>query len=55
MSDLVEAEAARAEEAATRKAIAHSLRDDVPIDNAMLLDAALKWSRRDWEREEAEQ
>jgi hypothetical protein len=54
-SDLAEAEAARAEEAATREAIARSLRDVVPADNAIPLDAALEWSRRDWEREEAEQ
>jgi hypothetical protein len=54
-SDLVEAEAARAEEEATREAIARSLRDVVPIENSMPLDAALEWSRRDWEREEAEQ
>jgi hypothetical protein len=53
-SDLPEAEAARAEEAAMREAIARSLRDVVPADNAMPLDAALEWSRRDWEREEAE-
>jgi hypothetical protein len=54
-SDLAEAEAARAEEVAMREAIARSLRDVVPADNAMLLDAALEWSRWDWEREEAEQ
>jgi hypothetical protein len=54
-SDLAEVEAARAEEAATRKAIARSLRDVVPADNAMPLDTALEWSKRDWEREEAEQ
>jgi hypothetical protein len=54
-SDLAEAESARAEEAATAEAIARSLRDTVPADNAMPLDAALEWSRRDWEREEAEQ
>jgi hypothetical protein len=38
-----------------REAIARSLRDVVPAKNAMPLDAALEWSRRDWEREEAEQ
>jgi hypothetical protein len=38
-----------------REAIARSLRDVVPIENSMPLDAALDWSRRDWEREEAEQ
>jgi hypothetical protein len=54
-SDLAEAEAARAEKAATREAIARSLRDVVPAVNAMPLDAALEWSRREWEREEAEQ
>jgi hypothetical protein len=54
-SDLVEAEAARAEEDAMREAIARSHRDVVPAKNSMPLDAALDWSRRDWEREEAEQ
>jgi hypothetical protein len=54
-SDLAEAEAARAEEAATAEAIARSLRDVVPAEDAMPLDAALEWSRQDWEREEAEQ
>jgi hypothetical protein len=54
-SDLAEAEAAHAEEAATTEAIARSLRDVVPAENAMPLDAALEWSRRDWEWEEAEQ
>jgi hypothetical protein len=54
-SDLAEVEDARAEEATTREVIARSLRDVVPADNAMPLDAALEWSRRDWEREEAEQ
>jgi hypothetical protein len=39
----------------TREAITRSLCDIVPADNAMSLDVALKWSRRDWEREEAEQ
>jgi hypothetical protein len=38
-----------------REAIARSLRDVVPAENSMPLDAALDWSRRDWEREEAEQ
>jgi hypothetical protein len=55
VSDLDEAEATRAEEAATAEAIARSLCDVVPADNAMPLDAALEWSRGDWEREEAEQ
>jgi hypothetical protein len=54
-SDLAEAEAARAKEVATREAIVHSLCDVVPIENAMPLDAALEWSRREWEQEEAEQ
>jgi hypothetical protein len=55
MSDLAEAEAVRAEEEAMREAIARSLRDIVPAEKSMPLDAALDWSRRDWEREEAEQ
>jgi hypothetical protein len=46
-------EAARAEEEAMREAIARSLRGIVPAENSMPLDAALDWSRRDWEREEA--
>jgi hypothetical protein len=54
-SDLAEAEAARAKEAATREAIVRSLRDVVPTENTMPLDAVLEWSRREWEREEAEQ
>jgi hypothetical protein len=54
-SDLAEAKAARAEEAAMAEASARSLRDIVPTENAMPLDAALEWSRRDLEREEAEQ
>jgi hypothetical protein len=54
-SELAEAEAARAEEEATREAITRSLRDVVPAEKAMPLDMALEWSRRDWEREEAEQ
>jgi hypothetical protein len=54
-SELAEEEAAQAEEEATHEAIARSLRDVVPADNAMPLDAALEWSRRDWERDEAEQ
>jgi hypothetical protein len=54
-SDLAEVEAARAEAAAMVEAIAQSLCDVVPADNAVPLDAALEWSRRDWEREEAEQ
>jgi hypothetical protein len=37
-----------------REAIARYLRDVVPTKNSMPLDAALDWSRRDWEREEAE-
>jgi hypothetical protein len=46
-SDLAEAEAARAGEEAMREAIAQSLRDVVPAENSMPLDAALDWSRRD--------
>jgi hypothetical protein len=38
-----------------REAIARSLRDIVPAENAMPLDATLECSRRDWEREEAGQ
>jgi hypothetical protein len=54
-SDLTDAEAARDEEAAMREAIAKSLTDLVPIENSMPMDAALVWSRKDWEREQAEQ
>jgi hypothetical protein len=54
-AELAEAEARRAEEAATEEAIQRSLRDVVPAENTMPLDAALEWSRREWEREEAEQ
>jgi predicted lipid-binding transport protein (Tim44 family) len=54
-SDLGEAEAACAEEAATAEAIARSLRDVDPAENTMPLDTALEWSRREWEREEAKQ
>jgi hypothetical protein len=54
-SDLAAAEAARAEDAALHEAIARSLEDLVPADNAMPMDAPLTWSRQDWEREEAEQ
>jgi hypothetical protein len=54
-SELADAEAARAEEAAMREAIAKSLADIVPADNAMPMDAVLAWSRQDWEREQAEQ
>jgi hypothetical protein len=45
--NLAQAEAACAEEAATAEAIARSLRNVVPAENAMPLDAALEWSRRD--------
>jgi hypothetical protein len=55
VSELIEAEARRAEEAATEEAIQRSLRDVVPAENAMPLDAALEWSRWEWEREEWEQ
>jgi hypothetical protein len=54
-SDLADTEAARAEDAAMREALTRSLEYLVPADNAMPMDAALDWSRRDWEREEAEQ
>jgi hypothetical protein len=54
-SDLAAVKAARAEDAALREAIARSLEDLIPIDNTMPMDAALAWSRQDWEREEAEQ
>jgi hypothetical protein len=53
-SELADAEAARAEEAAMCEAIAKSLADLVPADNSMPMDAALAWSRQDWEREQAE-
>jgi hypothetical protein len=46
-SGLAEAEVVRAEEAAMAEAIARSLRNVVPAENAMPLDAALEWSRRD--------
>jgi phage repressor protein C with HTH and peptisase S24 domain len=55
VSDLADAEAARAEEAAMREAIAKWLADLVPTDNSMPMDAALTWSRQEWEREQAEQ
>jgi hypothetical protein len=54
-SDLADAEATRAEEAAMREAIAKSIADLVPDDNSMPMDEALAWSRQDWEREQAEQ
>jgi hypothetical protein len=54
-SDLADAETTRAKDAAMREAIARSLKDLVPADNAMPMDAALDWSRWDWEREKAEQ
>jgi hypothetical protein len=38
-----------------REAIAKSLADLVPVENSMPMDAALAWSRQDWEREQAEQ
>jgi hypothetical protein len=46
-SDLVAEEAARDEEAAAHEAIARSLNDLVPADNALPLDAAVAWSRQD--------
>jgi hypothetical protein len=51
-SDLADAEAVRAEEAAMREAIAKSLADLVLVENSMPMDAALPWSRQDWEREQ---
>jgi hypothetical protein len=39
----------------TEEAIKRSLRDVVPAENVMPLDAALEWSWREWEREEREQ
>jgi hypothetical protein len=55
-SDLTEAKARRAEEAATmEEAIQCSLCDIVPTENTMPLDMALEWSRREWEQEEREQ
>jgi hypothetical protein len=54
-SDLADAGAARAEDAALREVIAKSLADLVPADNSMPMDAALAWSRQDWEREQTEQ
>jgi hypothetical protein len=29
--------------------------DLIPVENSMPMDAALAWSRQDWEREQAEQ
>jgi hypothetical protein len=40
---------------ATEEAIKRSLRDVVPAENTMPLDAALEWSRREWEREQQRQ
>jgi hypothetical protein len=54
-SDLTVAEAAQAEDAAVCEAIARSLQYLVPADNALPMEAALAWSRQDWEREEVEQ
>jgi hypothetical protein len=54
-SDLPEAKAACTEEVVTEEPIKRSLRDIVPAENTMPLDAALEWSRREWEREEQEQ
>jgi hypothetical protein len=54
-SELADAEAACAEEAVMREAIAKSLADLVHADNSMPMDTALAWSRQDWEREQAEQ
>jgi hypothetical protein len=54
-NQLAEEEAKRAEDAAVAEAIARSLKDLVPADNSLPEDAALEWSRRDWECQEAEQ
>lgn len=54
-NQLAEEEAKRAEEVAVAEAIARSLSDLVPADNSLPMNAALEWSRRDWERQEAEQ
>jgi hypothetical protein len=35
--------------------MAKSLADLVPTDNFMPIDAAVAWSRQDWEREQAKQ
>jgi hypothetical protein len=51
VSDLAATKAAWAEETALREAIVRSLKDLVPADHAMPMDAALAWSRQDWERE----
>jgi hypothetical protein len=48
-------QAAVVEDAVIREAIARSLNDLVPADNALPMDAVLAWSRQEWEREEAEQ
>jgi hypothetical protein len=54
-SELAEAEARHAEEVATEEAIQRSLRNVVPAENTTPLDAALEWSRWEWERKEREQ
>jgi hypothetical protein len=46
-SHLAAAEAARAEDAALHEAIARSLKDLAPADNAMPMDTRLAWSRQD--------
>jgi hypothetical protein len=51
-SKLAEAEVRCTEEAAMEEAIQRSLRDIVPAENTMPLDAALEWSRQEWEREQ---
>jgi hypothetical protein len=53
-SEIAEAEARHAEEAATEEAIQLSLRNIVPTENTMPLDAALEWSWWEWEREQRE-
>jgi hypothetical protein len=46
-SDLTAAEATRAEDAAVHETIAMSLQDLVLADNALPMDTALAWSRKD--------
>jgi hypothetical protein len=55
VTDLAVEEATRAEDGAIREAIARSLNDLIPADNAHPMDAAVALSMHDWEREEAQQ
>jgi hypothetical protein len=43
------------EDATIHEAIVRSLNNLIPADNALPMDAALAWSRQEWEREEVEQ